>query len=172
VSVAATRMTFAEVRHLAGRSDEAERDLRSAYDVLKEMGEKAYLSTITALLAVVLCALERYDEAEPYAAEARELGARDDLTTQLCSRCAEAEILASRGAIDEALLVIQAAQDLIDPTDYVTDRAAALRSRAKVEKAAGNNDQARATLTRAIELFEQKGNTSAAAHTRTLIAEL
>jgi class 3 adenylate cyclase len=172
VSVTATRMPLAEAQYLAGQSHEAERELRFAYEVLNAMGEKAYLSTVTALLALVLCGLERYNEAEPLIAEAHELGARDDLSTQLYARSAEAEVLASRGAIDQGRLLIQDAQSLIDPTDYLIDRGAALLSRARVEEAAGSPDQARASLEQAIELFAQKGATSAVAYTRSLIAEL
>jgi class 3 adenylate cyclase/tetratricopeptide (TPR) repeat protein len=172
VSLAAISMTYSETCLLAGRIDEAERDLQEAYAVLHELGEKAYLSTITALLALSACALERYGEAESHVAEARELGAPDDLTTQLYARCAEAEILASRGEIDQALLVAQAAQDLIGSTDYLTDRGSALCTRAKVEKAAGNLAAAREALAQAVALFEQKGSMSAVANTRKLMAEL
>jgi class 3 adenylate cyclase/tetratricopeptide (TPR) repeat protein len=170
--VAAGRMALARAEFFGGRISESEDELRLGYDVLQQMGEKGYLSTTAALLALALCAQGRHDEAESYAEQARELGAVDDITTQLYWRCARAEVLAARGEIEEALRLVQEAQDLIDPTDYLTDRAAALLSRATVEKAAGNRDWARAAIEQAIGLFQAKGDVTGAAHSRTLIAEL
>jgi class 3 adenylate cyclase/tetratricopeptide (TPR) repeat protein len=170
VTAASTRMASARTEIFVGRPREAEDDLRLGYDELDEMGEKGYLSTIAALLAAALCAQGRHDEAEQYVQEARALGAQDDLTTQQYWRCAQAEILASRGEIDEARKLVQEVQDLIDATDYIGDRAAALVTQAVVERAAGNRDGECAALEQAIGLFDQKGDVTAAAHMRELIS--
>jgi tetratricopeptide (TPR) repeat protein len=172
VTVSSTRMASARRLLFSGHPRESEDELRRGYAMLEQMGERGYLSTIAAILAVTLCALDRYDEAEHYIREARKLGAKDDITTQLYWRCAQAEVLASRGETKEALQVIQEGQDLIDATDYIVDRAAALTSRAVVEKAAGDPDGARVALQSAVELLEEKGDVTAAAHTRKLIEEL
>jgi len=169
VNLASMRMASARPEFFAGRLRESEDDLRFGYDVLDEMGEKGYLSTLAATLAVVLRAQDRHDEAEAYAQEARELGAEDDRSTQLYWRCAQAEVLASRGEIDEARRLVQEAQEVIDATDMTIDRAAALLSRAFVEKAAGNRDRARIALEQALGLFEEKGDVTAAAHTHGLL---
>jgi tetratricopeptide (TPR) repeat protein len=94
VNLASARMAPARGELLAGRPGRAEDELRLGYDVLEQMGEIGFRSTTAAMLALTLCAQGRHDEAEPYAREAREFGASDDLTTQLYLRCAEAEILA------------------------------------------------------------------------------
>jgi class 3 adenylate cyclase/tetratricopeptide (TPR) repeat protein len=169
VNIASMRMASARSEFFAGRLRESENDLRLGYDVLDQMGEKGYLSTIASLLAVVVRAQGRDHEAEVYAQEARELGADDDRSTQLYWRCAQAEVLASRGDIDEALQLVQEAQEVIEGTDLTIDRAAALLSRAFVEKAAGTHDRARIALDQALGLFEEKGDVTAAAHTRGLL---
>jgi class 3 adenylate cyclase/tetratricopeptide (TPR) repeat protein len=172
VIVGSTRMASARTALYAGHAHEAEDELRLGYDVLDQMGEKGYLSTTAALLAAVLSAQGRHEEAQRYVREARELGAEDDLTTQLYWRCAQAEILASRDEFDEAFELLNEVHELIDATDYSTDRAAAWLSQAVVEQAAGNESRARIALEHALTLFENKGDVTAAAHTRGLIAKL
>jgi tetratricopeptide (TPR) repeat protein len=172
VIVGSTSMPVARMELFAGQLTEAEEELRLGYRVLDEMGEKGYLSTVAALLSSVLCAQRRYDEAETYAKEARELGAEDDLTTQVYWRMAQAEVLASRGELEEAYRFVQDARAVIEPTDFITDRAAALVSEAEVERAADNRERARAALEQAVALFEEKGDVTGAAHARDLIAEV
>jgi class 3 adenylate cyclase/tetratricopeptide (TPR) repeat protein len=172
VSAGALRMVSAKAEFFAGRVREAEDQLRLAYDRLRLVGEKGYRSTIAAVLAARLCAQGRHDEAEPYVQEARELGADDDFTTQTYWRCARAEILASRGEIDEARRLMHEAQAIVDSTDYTDDTAAALLSRAVVENAARNPDGAGDALQQALGLFEKKGDVMAAAHTRKLLDAL
>jgi tetratricopeptide (TPR) repeat protein len=171
VVAASSRMMVARAEFVAGDIGQAEDDLRFGYEKLKQMGERGFLSTVAAVLAVTLCAQGRHDEAGAYAQEARELGAADDLTTQLYWRCGQAEVLASRGEIEQARQLIQEGQDLIDGTDYTADRAVAQLSRAAVEKAAGNRDGARAALDRAVGLFEAKGDVAGVGYARRLIGE-
>ena len=171
VVAASSRMMAARAEFVAGDIGQTEDELRFGYEKLKQMGERGFLSTVAALLAVILCAQGRHDEAGAYAQEARELGAADDLTTQLYWRCGQAEVLASRGKIEQARQLIQDGLDLIDGTDYTDDRAVALLSRAAVEKAADNRDGARAALDQAAGLFEAKGDVAGVGYARRLIGE-
>ena len=68
-------------------------------------GRPAFNSTITELLAQVLCDQGRYDEAESFAERSRGLTAEDDFASQSGWRMAKARILAHRGEVDEALRV-------------------------------------------------------------------
>jgi class 3 adenylate cyclase/tetratricopeptide (TPR) repeat protein len=172
VVAASSRMMVARAEMVAGDFRQAEDELRVGYGTLKQMGERGFLSTVAAVLAVVLCEQGRHEEAAPYAQEARELGAADDLTTQLFWRCGQAEVLASRGEIEQARQLIQEGQVLIDGTDSTDDRAVALLSRAAVEKAADNRDGARTALDQAIGLFEAKGDIAGVGYARRLIDEL
>jgi tetratricopeptide (TPR) repeat protein len=172
VSAASSRMMVARAEFVAGDIGQAEDELRFGYEKLKQMGERGFLSTVAAMLALVLCRQDRHEETAPYTQEARELGAADDLTTQLFWRCAQAEVIASRGEIEQARQLIQEGQDLIDDTDYTDDRAVALLSRATVEKAADNRDGARAALDQALGLFEAKGDVAGVGYARRIIGEL
>jgi class 3 adenylate cyclase/tetratricopeptide (TPR) repeat protein len=172
VSSAAVRMTEAEAHFFGGRHENAERELRRAYERLKAVGDKGYLSTITAMLALALCARERYDEAERYAEEARELGAADDLVTETFRRGALAEILAHRRDFEQAHTAIKEAHELLAETDMIGDRAVVLFSEAVVLKREGKPDQARAAIEAAIRLWEEKEATSAVAWLEGQLAEL
>jgi tetratricopeptide (TPR) repeat protein len=101
---------------------------------------------------------------------ARELGAEDDLTTELFWRTAQAEVHASRGEFESAFTLLDEAHELIEATDYIVDSAATLIMRAGVEKAAGNPERARAALEEAVALFERKGDLMAAKYGRELLA--
>jgi tetratricopeptide (TPR) repeat protein len=172
VNVASTRMASARSEFFAGRLREAEIELRVAYEALEPMGERGYLSSISALLAVVLCAQGRYDDASSYVQRAQELGAKDDFTTEVYWRFAQAEIHASKGEFEIAFRLLDAADAWIDGTDYLADIAFARTSRATVEQAAGNPDRARSALEEAIALLEKKGDVSAADHARERMAQL
>jgi class 3 adenylate cyclase/tetratricopeptide (TPR) repeat protein len=170
VTAASARMVAAREEYFAGRFDQAEGELRIASAELEPMGEQGYLSTVVAILATVLAAQGRYDEAAEAVQEARRLGAPDDFTTELYWRFGQAEVLASRGEFDEARTLLDQADEQLDGTDYSVDVAAALVSRATVEQAAGNREAARAALEEAVGLMEKKGDVVAAAFARERLA--
>jgi class 3 adenylate cyclase/tetratricopeptide (TPR) repeat protein len=172
LSAASSRMISSRTEFFVGRLEDAEHELRLAYDELDQMGEKGYLSTVVALLGNVLCSQGRYEEAEEFVQRARELGAEDDLTTELYWRTAKAEVLASRGEFEDAFALLEEAHALIDATDYIVDSGATLMTRASVEKAAGHPDRARAALEQAVALFERKGDLTAARYGRERLADL
>jgi predicted ATPase/class 3 adenylate cyclase len=172
VNATSTRMASARAEYFVGRLEAAEEELRRAYAELESMGDKSYLSTVVAILALVLCAQGRYDEAEEATRNARELGAEDDFTTELYWRYALAEVLASRGEFEDARVFLDEADEQLDGTDYIADRAAGLISRATVEKEAGNPEAAKHALQAATALLERKGDVTAATFTRERLAAL
>jgi class 3 adenylate cyclase/tetratricopeptide (TPR) repeat protein len=172
VSSAATRMTEAEAHFFAGRRDYAERQLRQAHEVLSAVGEKGYLSTVTALLALVVCARGAFDEAERYAAEAQQLGAADDLATETLRLSAQAEVLASRGDFAPAHAAIEEALDMLEGTDLLGHRASLFISQAAVFRTEGKAPEVRSALESSIRLWEQKGASSAVAWLNRQLAEL
>jgi ATP/maltotriose-dependent transcriptional regulator MalT len=165
-------MASARAEYFVGRLEAAEEELRLGYAELESMGDKGYLSTVVAILALVLCAQGRYDEAEEAARNARGLGAEDDFTTELYWRYALAEVLASRGEFDDARRFLDEADEQLEGTDYIADSAAALISRATVENAAGNPEAAKQALQTATALLERKGDVTAATFTRQRLAAL
>src|SRR5262249_54131939 len=85
--------------------------------ILEEAGERAWLSTGACCYADALYALGRLAEAEEWARKGRELGDRDDLTTQMQGGLVQAKVLARRGLHAEADAVAREAVALADGTD-------------------------------------------------------
>ena len=161
VTSSASRMTVAQAYLAASRPGEAEQMLQEAYDVLEPIGEKGYLSTIAAMLALARCAQERYDEAERDASTAEELGASDDLTTGTLRLAALGEVFLSRGDLEEAERLTVEALGLLEETDFVSDRVLVLMTRATVFKASGEREKMQAAIDEAVGLCKQKELVSA-----------
>jgi tetratricopeptide (TPR) repeat protein len=127
---------------------------------------------MTALHAMALCHLGRFDEAERQVDRSRELAAADDWATQVAWRCTKARILSSRGEHGEALRLIDEAVESAERTDYLDFTAETHRTRGTVLAAAGRADEARAAFDRAIELYDRKGAVPAAERVRAERASL
>jgi tetratricopeptide (TPR) repeat protein len=132
--------------------------MRLYCDYLQERGLLANLSTYAPHLGRSLCALGRYDEAEPLAQQGRELRAEDDLITQALWRQVQARGLAHRGEIEEAERPAREAAAITEQTDDLNSQGDALIDLAEVLEAAGCRQEARAALLRALERYERKRN--------------
>jgi lipopolysaccharide biosynthesis regulator YciM len=153
------------VETLAGDPAAAERALRAGYDTIEQLGERAYLSTVSGMLAHAIWAQGRSDEAAMFCSLAEETGADDDITTQVLWRTARAHIVASRGETDEAIRLARAAVALAEETDDVNMQADALVDLGEVQAAAGDREASEASFRRAHELYVAKGNVVSAAST-------
>jgi class 3 adenylate cyclase/tetratricopeptide (TPR) repeat protein len=172
VSRQSARMTVAYPLLYTGEPGRAEEQLRIANEGLRKVDERGFLSTISALLALALCAQERYEEAGPFSRASEEIGAPDDLTTQASWRAARAQILAARGEADAAIAVGREGVALIDSTDMTTDRTTAHVGLGSAFAILGRRDEARESFERAAELLSEKGALGAVLYVRRLIAEL
>jgi tetratricopeptide (TPR) repeat protein len=161
-----------EAERFLGHPDRAEQQFRAGVEQWDALGETGFNSTMTALLASVLCDLGRFEEAEANAARSRELSAEDDFASQAAWRMAQARVLSHRGEHDEALALADEAVAINATTDYLTWQAESDEVRGMVLAAAGRTDEAIAAHGVALERFERKGAVPAAARTRTRIAEL
>ncbi len=156
---------------LAGDLAAAERELRGSYSQLEQLGERAFLSTIAAMLARVLCEQERFDEAEPYAKISAETALPEDLASQVIWRGAQARVLAARGEASSETLAREAIE-LADRSDWIDLRADALTDLADVFRLLGRPQDVKEPMARAIDLYEQKGNIVAAQRTRAALERL
>jgi tetratricopeptide (TPR) repeat protein len=136
---------------------------------METMGHLSWLSTFSAELGLVLCELERYDEAASWAERSRELGADDDIATQMYWRELQAQLLAARGQSEAAEQFAREAVELTRQTDNINAEAEALLCLGRVLARAGRQEQGEQALREAIALFEQKGNVVMAERTRTLL---
>ena len=162
----------AVVELLAGNPAAAERSARAAYRTLEEMGERYFRSTMAATLAVAILEQGRDEEAEEFATLSAQLAASGDLMTQVLWRRVRARVLARRAEIEAAEPLAREAVTIAEATDFINDRADALVDLSHVLEAARRGNEAVDAASRALHLYEQKGNMVAAATTRIRLSKL
>jgi class 3 adenylate cyclase/tetratricopeptide (TPR) repeat protein len=160
------------IEMLAGEPVAAEREFKTCLDEFAEMGEQGGWSTVAAALAHALIEQGRLDEAEESVVASELAGAEDDVSTQVLDRSARARIQAGRGLYDEATKLARDAVVLSEATDDLNMRGDTLAHLGDVLSAAGETADASAAFGSALELFEAKGNTVAAAAIRYRLGEL
>jgi tetratricopeptide (TPR) repeat protein len=161
-----TTSVLSLIELLVGDLPAAERGLREAYDVLDETGETGFLSTVTSILADVLCEQGKMDEASALARRALELSAPDDIDPLTRAKTVLAVALAREGKADEAEAMARDAVESCRATDLIMILADALRRQGQVLHVSGKEDDAVRVLKQAIAAYEQKGNIVMAARVR------
>jgi class 3 adenylate cyclase/tetratricopeptide (TPR) repeat protein len=156
----------AYVARVSGDAAGAEAVLRTGYERLEEMGEKALLATTAAMLAHVIYEQGRLDDAWAFTQTAEDAAAADDLSAQIIWRTVRARLLARRGEMADAERMSAEAVALAGRTDWLTDHADALLSQAQVFRMAGETKAAAEALESAIALYTRKGNTIGARRAR------
>jgi hypothetical protein len=157
---------------LAGNAVEAERQIRIGCDLVERFGQFGVLATYSGYLARALLELGRDDEAERWSRRSEELGARDDVLTQMLFRQARARVLARRGEHDAAIPLAREAVLIGEGTDMLFTRGNALVDLAEVLELAGDTAGAGAALERALADYDRKGVPPAVEQTRARLAEL
>jgi len=172
VLAAATAIDSARVEMLAGDLVTAERELRQADETLTALGEKYLLPPLAAVLAQVVYAQGRADEAEQITRRAEELSDPDDVEPQALWRSVRAKVLAGRDLAEEAEPLAREAVRLMRTTDAPGMQADALLDLAEVLRRSASPDEARAVAAEAKALYESKGNTTAATKAAALLDAL
>jgi class 3 adenylate cyclase/tetratricopeptide (TPR) repeat protein len=163
---------FGYIETMAGDPAAAERELRRACDALRALGETGIFSTLVAELALVLCELGRFDEAEPFIEESRTAAAGEDALSQARWRIARARVQAGQGRSNEAVGVARQAVALLEATDVIDIQADTLVQLARVLMEAGHEPEAARALERALELYGRKGNVVSVDRARQMLASL
>ncbi|HEX6539705.1 MAG TPA: adenylate/guanylate cyclase domain-containing protein [Candidatus Dormibacteraeota bacterium] len=153
---------------LARAEDELRRDLAS----LTELGDRGYTSTVAALLAEVLFAQGRREEAGQFAEICRETAAPEDVAAQYHLCAIQAKLAAAEGRLEQAEALAREGVKHIRATDIIDLQGDALVTLAGVLRAAGDVEGAGAMLRDALALFERKGNLVSAGRARAELAEL
>jgi ATP/maltotriose-dependent transcriptional regulator MalT len=161
VLAAATGMDHARIEMLAGDLRSAENELRRAEETLTSLGERYLLPPLAALLAQVVYAQGRADEAEEITLRAELLSDPEDVEPQAAWRSVRAKVLAGRGRVDEAEALARDAVQLVRTTDSPWMQADALLDLAEVLRLAARLDEARAVAAEALGLYEIKGDKAA-----------
>jgi tetratricopeptide (TPR) repeat protein len=166
----AEAMGFLEVQ--AGDLMAAERALRQACDLLEAGGERSWLSTLAADLALVLCKQKRFEEAERFVRLSQETAASDDIISQAWCRRARAKILGSEGRLDQAEDLSREAVALVEHVEGSFGRALALSDLAEILRQAGRPEEALDAFRKALRLYELKEDVVSAERTRRMIEEV
>ncbi len=157
VTVAALQMYCAFVESMAGTPERAEPELVDAYGALERIGERDRLATIAALLAGVLYAQGRYDEAGRYSQIGEQAASKDDVVSHVICGGARAKVLARAGESRRAEELVNSGVAAACETDFVMLQADALRDRGEVMAILARPQAAARNLQDAIALYEQKG---------------
>jgi class 3 adenylate cyclase/predicted ATPase len=163
VQYASIAQLSATIELLAEDTEAAEHMLREAHEILTPSGERGYLSTVSAFLALALAKQGRDTEAEDFAETARRIGAEDDRVTQLYWRIAEAQVAASRDQLDVARRLAHEALELVLGYQSFDGPLAAVEVAEYLDP-----DDSRTILERAVRGATAKGNvvTATRAHER------
>ena len=140
--------------------------------LLDELGERSMLSTAAGRLAQALYALDRLDEADAWARRSEELGASDDMFTQMLWRQVRAKVLARRGEHPEAERLVREAVAIGEKTDLLDPQGNVYADLAEVLLLAGKPDEEVAALEQALARYERKGNVVMAGRAQTRLTEL
>jgi class 3 adenylate cyclase/tetratricopeptide (TPR) repeat protein len=157
------------VEMLAGDPAAAERELRHSYEVLHELGEKNYISTIAGDLAEALYQQGRFDEAIGFSEICQELGSTDDIASQVRWRSVRGKVWARRGETESAESLVREALSLIRRSDDLSSQGDTLMDLAEILQLSGKQEEAAAALSEALDLYERKGNLVSARKARELL---
>jgi tetratricopeptide (TPR) repeat protein len=151
----------------------AEELTRSEYGRQVEADSLALQDITRDMLALALCAQERFEEADALASETeRKVFALGDITAQNVWRRVHARALSARSEHGEAVRVAREAEALFDGTDALIDHGECLLDLAEVLRAAGKRDEAADAAQDALALYEQKENIVEAGRAKGFLAEL
>jgi class 3 adenylate cyclase/tetratricopeptide (TPR) repeat protein len=168
VAAAGVQFEAAEIELLAGCPAAAERALRPAVDALQRIGNQGHFVTMAPVLADLLLAQGRGDEAASLLELVTQWAIADDIEPQIGRRRVQAKLLAQRNEFDNAERLAREATELAGRTDFLDAHATALEDLAEILRLAGRPQESLAELEHAIRLHEKKGNLVSAAKTRTL----
>jgi class 3 adenylate cyclase/tetratricopeptide (TPR) repeat protein len=143
---------------LAGDEGAAEGQLRPAYELLDQIGEAGFRSTIAAHLAEALFRQRRDEEALQLTRVGEEAAAPDDFESQAAWRMVRAKLCARQGAADEAEGFARSAVEIAQRTDYPALIGRAQLALAEVLDAAKRGAEAAAVRAEAVRQFELKGD--------------
>ena len=155
---------------LAGDPAAAERQLRSALETLREIGELAWLSTVAGILAESVRAQGRLNESDELLAMGEETAGTEDAYSQALIRSVRAKIRVKQGKADDAERLAREAVEIARRTDFLFLQWFALASLAEVLEVLGRDDETQPVLAEAVEVAARKGYGAAAEGARAALA--
>lgn len=161
----------APVELWAGDLAAAEAMLREACYVLRAHGETGVLSTLEGIRAEALYRLGRYDEAERATRDSEETASVDDVFSQGLWRKVRGKVAARRGDVELALRLSDGAIACLRDSDSIDLHGDVMIDRAEILRLASSPEEAQASATEALRLYEQKGNIVSAGRAQAVLDE-
>jgi len=135
-----------------GVPQRAEKLLRESIRLLAPMQERGSLSEAQRLLAQLLLAEGRVDEAEKYALVSRETVSAEDVSSRATTRLALAQVRAAQGRDDEAESLFREAIEIVGPTEHCRVDLELLPPYVQFLRERGRDDEAESFEARLAEL--------------------
>jgi DNA-binding SARP family transcriptional activator/class 3 adenylate cyclase/tetratricopeptide (TPR) repeat protein len=157
----------AEVEIIAGDLAAGERELSTAIELGREMGERDQVSQIAASLSRILSAQGATEKAAKFASLSEDDAPAESVTAQALWRAATARALAHRDDSQRAERLAREAIQLL-PLEMLNLGADIRLDLAEVLLASGQRDAATKAINEAIDLYGRKGNLAAVIHARSL----
>ena len=154
------------VELLAGDPVAAERDMRTAEQAFREIGEGWFLSTVAVDLPRAVYEQGRYDDASALLEAIDEAPAPTDREWQIKRTGVPARLLARRGQLEEAEKLAREGVALAADSEFLVLHADVLLDLAEVLRLGGRLEDAAATAAEAVSLYERKGNVASARSAR------
>jgi class 3 adenylate cyclase len=143
---------------IIGDDEAAERHLLFLFDELEQSGERSFLSTVAPMLAEIRLRRGDTEAAAELAAMGQSLTLAEDVVSQSLWRILTAKIAARNGDLGRALSLAAEALEWMERSDQLQWIGNIHRERAEVQLLADQPGDARASLQRALELYETKGD--------------
>lgn len=162
LSALATAFVGGPVELLAGAPDEAAAQLRTSCDGLVAMGDKAFTSTLAALLGEACWRTGDRAGAVRAVSLSRRLAGDRDVISQVRWRAVQAKLEAERGNAEEALRLSEEAVLLVLGTDELASQGDVLCDAAEVQLLLGDAAAGEVLLVDALDRYARKGARQAA----------
>jgi hypothetical protein len=158
LSSLATTFMSGPIEMLAGDPRSAASQLSEACEGLLAMGDKAFASTLAALLAEAWWRCGEHTAAADAASLSRRLAGMGDVISQVRWRSVQAKLHAVRRNVREAEALCSQAVQLVIGTDEVTSQGDVLADAAEVQLLLGNHGAAEVFLSRSSRRMHSSGD--------------
>jgi class 3 adenylate cyclase/tetratricopeptide (TPR) repeat protein len=156
-AVAVHAFTMAPLELRTGNPVAAERELRAALEIFEGTGERARAGHLVASLAGALVDQGRLDEAEECLETARQIVPYADVSGLAQLKISTARVIARRGDLEEAVRLAAEAIAMMDGTEELLNMPDLLMWQAEVLELAGRVEDAKTSLSKAVEVAARKG---------------
>ena len=143
---------------IIGDDEAMERHLLFLFEQLEQSGERSFLSTVAPMLAEIRLRQGDTEAAKVLATMGQSLTHQEDVVSQSLWRIVTAKVAARDGDLERALSLAGEAVEWMERSDQLQFIAETHRGRAEVQLLADRPDDARASLQRALALYEAKGD--------------